>query len=70
MIDHERDGQALQAPQLVLPDASVGDGDAASPRAETSQGIECAGVVSAIDARLHDQHALQSKPFVQCEKGF
>jgi hypothetical protein len=39
-------------------------------RLEPAQGVECAGIIGAVDARLHDHHPFQAQAFLQGEKPF
>ena len=42
----------------------------ARPRSEPAQGVKQTGVIAAVDAWLHDHHALEAEPFLERDKFF
>ena len=53
--------------ELRIAEAVIDDGDRAGARLSGRGGhVECTGIVLAIDARLHDDHAFEPKARRQC----
>lgn len=65
---HATDARARHLLERLARGSLVDDGNAAGPRAHAAHSVEGAGIVGAIDARLHDHDAIEVKVALEFEQ--